>query len=429
MIFEGKRYHSPHKVLKGTSRQMQHVHHSNRRLTISALPFSQTLASAIIPVGFLLYQYSFASFSLGFILAFASALLCTIISGRLSLHKTFGGFCLVYLARIAINLFLPSTQLTGGVVRQFAQQCAIAFSVLALSGFVNRKQMYKAWKICSAVVMVGLLYHAVQVFILGQKISVIRIFPLPVLSEDLFARTVSRPISVFSEPAVVAQFLLPLLYMALMRQEMKWALLATVSILISTSSSGLVGVALVWGFVLIFRTNRMRNKGLILVILVVFCAAVFFLPMFSPVVDKLLAELEGTSNSYVRMFLGYDLFAQLPLLDKVVGLQYISIAQYRIDGFATITRVNQPISSYSYVNTIQQVLITMGIVGFLVFVRMLWMLYAKQKETIGPYLLMVIVLMFFTKAFFNVLFLFIWLFVLSMLDRNKTDYLTIRLRH
>ena len=92
----------------------------------------------------------------------------------------------------------------------------------------------------STPAMAGIFYQSFQVYILGQSVSTINIFPFLQSNSENYLLGYDRPHSFFLEPAAYCTWILPFLCMCMKRKEHIWMVFISISILLSTSSTGIL---------------------------------------------------------------------------------------------------------------------------------------------------------------------------------------------
>ena len=206
-------------------------------------------------------------------------------------------------------------------------------------------------------------------------------------------------------------------------------MLVSVTILLSTSTLGILTVAILWlHFLIANRKLTPLIRTMLLIVSIVLAVMVINSPIFSSVFAKLTLEIEGTNNSYMRTMMGYDYYRQLTLPEQVFGIFEPSIRHLLLTG-----RIAIPVflkrGQYGYVNSIQQLLITCGILGIIPLFRAYYHMLRTGSTQLRGYVLLQIILMFGSRLFFNSLSLVPFVFMLSMCDRSCLRTLCLRYGH
>lgn len=113
----------------------------------------------------------------------------------------------------------------------------------------------------------------------------------------------------------------------------------------------------------------MGKKIILGIILVIIALIVISLPLFTNTFSKLMTELDGTANSYVRLQFGYQTFNELGFWNKLIGIWEQSVEELRLSGRIYVQVINKGI--YNYVNSIQSILIYTGILGIFLWIGLL----------------------------------------------------------
>ena len=204
----------------------------------------------------------------------------------------------------------------------------LVFIVCSQSFDENR--LYKCWKIAGCVFTMGILYHVVQIYVLKQSISPICIIPgYELRAEDAYDQF--RPSSFFAEPAAFTNSMLPLLFLSLKRKDFKWAVFCTISILMSTSTVGVILSVVLWVMTLVIEKSSFKKK-----IVAIFVAApivwmFFSMEIFSVTQSKFFAVTDGESTFGSRVLTGLELVQNMPNSDLIFGSRYGNVVNYVTD--------------------------------------------------------------------------------------------------
>lgn len=248
----------------------------------------------------------------------------------------------------------------------------------------NEENLFKGWKIAGTIYMLGLLYHVIQLYVLGQTIEPISIIPGVVVRERFSA---VRPSSFFPEPAAFVDAMLPLLFLSLKKQNYKWAAVTTASVIASTSTTGIVLVIVLWVYY-IFRRGKNKHRLFAVAACVLIGYLVFTLDVFSGAVEKVNKILEGKGTLQSRMLVGFDIVWKMNPLEKLLGTTYHVYSDYvtaNIDVFAGSTAVlRYHLEGRLFMNTFSELIFRYGILGLVLFgLTMKGKLFDKQYGASG----------------------------------------------
>ena len=160
----------------------------------------------------------------------------------------------------------------------------------------------------------------------------------------------------------------------------------------------------------------MAKKIVLGVILIISALIVINLPLFTNTFSKLMTELDGTANSYVRLQFGYQTFNELGFYNKLIGIWDQSVEALRLSGRIYVQVINRGI--YNYVNSIQAILIYTGIIGTFLWSWLLIKMICDIQKDYLPYLILQIILMFCSSVFYNPISLIPYIFMLSLMEKN-----------
>lgn len=222
------------------------------------------------------------------------------------------------------------------------------------------------------------------------------------VSTDMFILSQSvrdRFSSFFEEPAHLSQFLSIALILMIWSERInvkyrKILLIAvSFSILLSQSANGYVLLILVWGFYGLKKFGIhyfMKHKFHFCFILCVLAIISYFLYMNEKVqtvflrVNEFSLSPEATEHgfsTFIRTLRGYILWYELPVFQKILGTGIGSIMPY-VDSHPNTLYLQITSHIPNYVNSIQYILISSGIVGGILFGRFLYFLF-KNNSSLG----------------------------------------------
>lgn len=199
-----------------------------------------------------------------------------------------------------------------------------------------------------------------------------------------------RPMSFFTEPGFYARYVLPYLAYCLFNQSfeskynssIKIALILTLGLLLSTSGQGILLGGLLWGLYFINKsynlhahTIRMKYLaiGLVLPITSIF---VLRLDMIQKSLDRLWGGPMASSS--LRIFRGFAVYTQFPILEKIVGVGYGNAGTYILDN-SIYTPYDFP-GMPEYMNSVAYILTGTGVLGLII---LLWAYIWMFKRTKG----------------------------------------------
>ncbi len=371
------------------------------------------LLELMIPLTCILSQYYLGGSSIPFGIPVCFVLLC--------LHIFFNNESRVYVYRPL--LFFVGFMLVHDCLRimvaplalgQMSVYTLIALIIICSTNNIDEEKLYKVWAILGMIVMLGILYQSVQVYILRIPVKMINLLPFLTTSTEKSTAISLRPCSIFLEPALYCTWITPLLYLALKRKRTAFAIAISLSLLLSTSAIGMLMLFVCWGHAMIFQSGGMK-KGIRFIgvsfIVVAFAYALLNLGIFSSSLGRLYQlrneMIYGGGSSYRRLIAGYKIYGELPTMSKLFGIPYQTLQQMLLAGDIDYRKyyISTTAMDFGYVNTISRCMIMYGVIGLVI---MIWFVYRVWKDMGKEYkeLLFLIVISLFTQStLFNSIFL------------------------
>ena len=203
-----------------------------------------------------------------------------------------------------------------------------------------------------------------------------------------------RPSSFFTEPAMMVQFLLPLLCIELFSTYKDYRRAAVIGLTIVLLQSGngyfgLLAIGIVYGFHTLFGNQSFKKRFISLVVILASAfGSVFFVgtEMGQKVLerqdtifdfDNSHAHSWGPTSAFYRMYRGYYIYEGMSSVDKILGIGN------SIDLLKAAEKNNSLSYTFeeddTYMNTIQSILVKTGMIGFV----LLFIFSIKQWRKVG----------------------------------------------
>lgn len=381
--------------------------------------------SFFLPFAFLLSQYGYGlgGMMITYFILFAGY--CVIKYSEFPTFKPLSVYTLWYVAVLLGTVVIFGHAANIPYVFHLIQILIVGYAVTIIAKHVDKESLYRCWKVLGLIVCLVVLYQFVQIFVMGHSVLPIRL--LPVRSEDLalqenWITPSDRPVAFFTEPAMVIAFLTPVLLFAQQKKEFFVAIVVSIAIMLTGSTSGLIALLIMWGYyILSFKLS----KTVRVVLIFLFIAAIYaFLTVdiFSSSIDKINHELSGDSgNMDMRMLRGWWLYAVLDTRSQLFGISDYDIASY-VSSYVPELMLQTRIETAFYLNTAQRILILTGAVGAVLYIWMLIKLWISTNKAVRPYLVYVIVSMFFASNFYiNGMFGLQYVVLLSYLTKFEEE--------
>lgn len=377
--------------------------------------------SFFLPFAFLLSQYGYGlgGMMITYFILFAGYFV--IKYSDFPVFKPLSVYTLWYVAVLLGTVVIYGHAVNIPYVFHLIQILIVGYAVTIIAKHVDKESLYRCWKVLGLIVCLVVFYQFVQIFVLGHSVLPIRL--LPVRAQDLalqenWTNPSDRPVAFFTEPAMVIAFLTPVLLFAQQNKEYFVAIVVSTAILLTGSTSGVVALLIMWGYYLLNIKLSKTVKFLMIVLSVAAVFAFINMDIFSSSVEKINYELSGDSgNMSMRMLRGWWLYAVLDTRSQLFGISDYDIISY-VSSYAPELMLQTRTETAFYLNTAQRILILTGAVGAVIYIWMLIKLWISTNKVVKPYLVYVIVSMFFASNFYiNGLFGMQFIVLLSYLTK------------
>ena len=318
-------------------------------------------------------------------------------------------FLLVFVVIHEFFLFLMLDRVPSYFYSNIISYIVSIVSIPIIAPRVNYAKYESSINIVCLICIIGLIYHVV-VISLGGTVSPIKLPFMPTLEKGarLFSE-VKRPTSFFWEPQSFVSFCMIPLCMALLKRKFIWSAIIIFSILLSTSTTGIVFTFVVLA---LFMFSQKFSKKLFL-LMFVSLALIFFLltstPIFQAGMDKL-SQTTFDFNEDIRLINGPIIFKSLSLNEIIWGIPIATINDYVDKKGVGVIYLEE--SGNLYVASIWLVLIKFGIIGAFLYLKMHIEAILKCKKLI-IYVVPLILALFSNPDSIGGLFTFEFIFIYS----------------
>lgn len=225
-----------------------------------------------------------------------------------------------------------------------------------------------------------------------------------------------RPSSFFTEPAMMAQFLLPLLCIELFSKYRNYRRAAIVGLAIVMLQSGngyfgLFAIGIAFVFHVLFGNQSFKSKFVsVVVIIICLVGGVFFIgtEMGQKVMERQDTMLDfdnsrahswGSTSAFYRMYRGYYVFEGMNDTDRILGMGNSLVLLKEAQKNNTLSYTFE--ENETYLNVIQSILVKTGIVGL--FIMLIFGISQWRKVGIlgRSSMLVLFFLSFMSSNFFN----------------------------
>lgn len=376
------------------------------------------LLEVFIPCFYILNQYQVGSVSLGLLTMILVIFLQLRKKREFILYKP---LLFLTLFMIIHDLMKALLLMNGnlGILNTWLERIVYFIFLMQCFNRVDEEWLYKVWKYIGILAMAGIFYQAFLVYVRGQSVQMIRILPL--LSDSIsFTKVYPRPRSFFLEPAAYVTWILPLLYMALKRKKYVFSALVTFTILLSTSTTGVLMSIALWGLMIWNRKSISLKKKIGMIILLIICLPfIFSLPVFQKTVEKI-SNTDFTSN--LRVTAGIQIYKDADLSTKLFGIRYNSTKEYFLNEISDLEKYNmvKEATWLGFVNALAGSLLMYGILGGILYLYLFYRVLRDGVSEINPYLIICLISILGQGVFYNAFFVmqFAVLLGINKISRN-----------
>jgi len=265
------------------------------------------------------------------------------------------------------------------------EKLASLLVLVAISSRIDENQLYKSWAIVAVPVLAGLVFQSFMVYVFQKPVSPIPILPISSEMARPWAGSSLRPSSLFSEPSALVWFMLPLLFLAIKRRKYVFAIIITMAMFLSTSTTGILLSLLLWLAFSVFMPMSRKEKILPITLVIAFVLLLAFLSVFSFAKKKLITT--DIEESF-RLGYGFKIISTMPKNQWLFGVPYSSVASYITDsGNVPASWYDIRIPYFSFVNSFCQNFLEYGLIGAILYLNLFFALYRRGDKRIRPLLL------------------------------------------
>lgn len=233
----------------------------------------------------------------------------------------------------------------------------------------------------------------------------------------------------FSEPAIYAVYLVPMLLICLYGTERRkknycMAALIIITLFCSTAGMGIV-MSVVSVGVCIWQINAKSRKRFIWIpFLAVICLVLLAVVYFSSstlrnLINNLFFSGDASSSKAdYRIYRGISYFLSLPLLYKITGIGLFHAEQF---AFQNNLRNSYDVSgaAYEYFNGVSQIFIYTGLIGAVLFIVFLWRMFSKKNAADWGFFILYLMLIVGTSFLFTEIALIYYMVIYGISRENE----------
>lgn len=294
-------------------------------------------------------------------------------------------------------------------------------SVFFIAPVLNYQKLKYPFIVITIISIIGLLY---QLLILTRGVPIGQLTIPPFSSSrdvsDQDFEYFLRPSSFFSEPANYCEFMLVPLFLSLLDKKYIVSFIIMASMLLTTSTTGLVLSFLMLGVYFFTQKVHFRLKIIVAIGAIIIGYALTRTDVFQNTMSKVertdLSENERTS-------IGFTVLPQLEFQEILLGIPYTNISDMYNDGkikVDTFMWYDANGKAVIFVPTFWNILFLFGIFGLLIYLSVYFGLL-RQSRLLLPYIIAIIAKMFSDPTAVGASFLFEICFMMAFIrwDRER----------
>ena len=344
------------------------------------------MAIAIYPI---ISGYGYGSFKLafGFLLIIDICLIGHMRKSSISFRKLYQYLVFVVLHNIIWLFVMPSVP--SYFVNSFIADIIYLVSIVLIVPHIDFEKLKNSIYIVAIICLGGLLYHVLMIQT-GHSIQPIKLPFMPEMGAQ--ARLYSyldRPTSFFWEPQSYASFMLVPLFFLLREKKMMYAFIVAASMILSTSTTGIVMALFMIGFFLLTQKQKAWHRILGVVAVI---GLVYFL-LYSSFTSTGLEKLQNMDiEESNRTINGVLIAKELNFFDLLFGVPFANLQDAYEAGYITRSIIVHA-DGEVFVSAFWICLCCQGLIGLFFFMGVYWDMYKKSKAVL-PYLTCIVISLF-----------------------------------
>ncbi len=368
------------------------------------------LASYVLLLSPILQIYGWGRYDFALI---SSLILTTIYFMKNGINNNMPKWLTIYLAYC---VFALGISIIGGSRNFPIFTIRVLVTYLMFWGAIELKDLLKAYKIIGFICIVFFFFQYIVLLLTNHYVNGVITF-LPIAFTDDYATFYStlldshRCASFFSEPAHLAQFLLPLLCVELMFDKAKnhfvySGVIIVVLLLLSSGNAmmGLAAIFLVYVGNLLFRKPSVSKIFLFIVALLAVAIGGYYF-MQTEAGAQMMERSEELnysdatnfrSSGYLRMYRGYAVYSEYSPSEKIFGIYDNELIQRKINSSIMAAAFYD---DDMYFNGVQNILIRTGLIGALIFSILIITLWRGNHISSKAILLVLVVFCFIASIY------------------------------
>lgn len=300
-------------------------------------------------------------------------------------------------------------------VNSFIADVIYLVSIVIIVPHLDFEKLKNAIYIVSIVCIIGLLYHVILIMS-GQSIQPIKLPFMPDMnSQTRLYSFLDRPTSFFWEPQSYTSFMLVPLFFSLYEKKMIYAFGIALSMILSTSTTGIFMALFMIGFFMITQKQKMRYRVLGLLAL----AGLLYFLLFSSFAEAGLEKLQSTDvEENNRTINGWLIAANMNVVDWIFGVPYANLQDAYEAGYITKDLIIYA-DGEVFVSAFWLCLCCQGLIGLCFFMNIYWNIFINNKAVL-PYLVCIVIALFSNPDILGAAYVFqlVIMYVFASKNRN-----------
>lgn len=382
----------------------------------------EKIVTVIFVLSINLSAYPFiGSLTLGETLLFIMSAVLLFFTRKLSKVKGlvwFWGYIAIQ-SMVLLLLSVPYAEFTP-TVNKFVVLSMKFFIVLSIAEHIDSRLLYKVYWIICLLAMVCVVIQAIQVWILNVPMSIMIPFAEVSSKAETLSYLANRPSAFFLEPQYLCSFFLPLVIIELNKQDYVKASVLTAATLLSTSTQGVVCVAIVWLLFLLMDSGRkLKYKLIMVVFILVFSIFFVYTDLFVGSIER----LQSTSlDTNIRTARAIEVFKAMPLFDKITGIGMGNVNNYLKYSHVCLEWILCELApAKNFISSFFGNFVELGIIGGIGYLLMTVGMFKSANKPGKIFVALILVSALSMTITYNVWMVFYWVIFYTISDNRKIE--------
>ncbi len=286
----------------------------------------------------------------------------------------------------------------------------VILSIICIKqGIIDRKLFIKVYCyaaiIASFAILLQYFFHYVLHKNLYLLIGQLKLSPSNLQSfadyknkYDLMYLYNFRPTSFFLEPAHFAAYASPSIYILLNKNKkiknILFAIIVSLSVILSTSGIGIVATMIIWAYYLLKNNENQKLKVITILVFGIFIAVFVNNSIFDKSAERI-RDINKDSESSInyRLLKGYKMYPKMQLYEQIFGIG--------LGGYESYVRAlgdETELDSNEYMNSVSYILVSTGLIGFIIFCIYMSNIYKLFRSKNNTCIFIVLITIYLTSS-------------------------------